>query len=70
MDSAQMVEIELWPCLYRIRCTATDCRNLARVIVRRVAEGGGRLGRASCAKRLALQPVRLGRDYPVWWDCT
>jgi len=34
------VEFELWPCQYRIKCTATGCRNLARIIIRRVEAGG------------------------------
>jgi hypothetical protein len=45
------VEIELWPCQYRVKCTATGCRNLARVIVRREAEGGAPEGqRELCNK--------------------
>jgi hypothetical protein len=46
MASVQIVEIELWPCQYRVKCTAAGCRNLARVIVMRVAEGGAPLGQS------------------------
>jgi len=48
MDS---VEIELWPCQYRAKCTATGCRNLARTIVRRVAEGGAPLGQSELCNK-------------------
>ena len=28
--------LEIWPCGYRIKCNASGCTNLARIIVRRV----------------------------------
>ena len=45
------VEIELWPCQYRIKRTTAGCRNLARIIVRRVAEGGAPLGQSELCNR-------------------
>jgi glycosyltransferase involved in cell wall biosynthesis len=32
--------MELWPCGYRAQCASPGCRNLARVILRRVTPGG------------------------------
>jgi len=52
MGCVQMVEIELWPCQYRLKCTAAGCRNLARIIVLgRWPRAARRSGRASCAIR-------------------
>ena len=31
--------LELWPCSYRVKCSAPGCANLARIIVRRIAHG-------------------------------
>lgn len=45
----------LWPCQYRVKCTAAGCQNLARVIVRR-AERVVQQGR-SCDSRERLQPT-------------
>jgi hypothetical protein len=28
--------LEIWPCGYRIKCSASGCVNMARIIVRRV----------------------------------
>jgi hypothetical protein len=61
MDS---VEFELWPCQYRIKCTAqAACRNLARVIVRRVAEGGPPLGQSEfCNKDARMTAAAASAD--------
>ncbi|MGD0292049.1 MAG: hypothetical protein ABSC63_20815 [Candidatus Binataceae bacterium] len=45
------IEIELWPCQYRVKCTAAGCPNLARVIVRRIAEGGAPLGQSELCNK-------------------
>jgi hypothetical protein len=47
MDSVhdgQVAQIQLWPCGYRAKCTAPDCPDLARVIIRRVEAGGAPMG--------------------------
>jgi hypothetical protein len=37
-------QLHLWPCGYRIKCKAPGCRNLARVIVRYIEDGGAPSG--------------------------
>jgi len=57
------LEIELWPCQYRIKCTAAGCRNLARVIVRRVADGGAPEGQSEmCNKDARMTAAAAGAD--------
>jgi hypothetical protein len=57
MGNMQILEIELWPCQYRVRCTTAGCGNLARVIVRRVAEGGAPEGQSELCTRDARAEV-------------
>jgi hypothetical protein len=61
MGSAQTVEIELWPCQYRIKCTAADCRNLARVIIRQVEKGGAPLGQTELCNKDARMTAAAAR---------
>jgi len=58
MDSAHDgLEIELWPCQYRIKCTAAGCRNLARIIIRRVETGGAPEGQSELCNKDARAAV-------------
>jgi hypothetical protein len=63
VQDRQTMEVELWPCQYRIKCTAAGCPNLARVIVRRVAEGGTPLGQSElCNKDARLTAAAARAD--------
>ena len=48
---------ELSRCLCHIQCTAPGCRNLARVIVRRIAEGSAPEGQSELCNRDARAAV-------------
>jgi len=67
MGNAPRLEIELWPCQYRIKCTAAGCRNLARVIVRRIAEGGAPEGQSALCNKdaRAAAAAALAAGIPV-----
>jgi hypothetical protein len=55
--------IELWPCQYLIKCTAHGCRNLVRVIIRRVEAGGAPLGQSEfCNKDARLRVAAASVD--------
>lgn len=67
--------LQLWPCGYRAKCSAPDCANLARIIVRRVAHGkfdgqseychkdSRKVIEAAKARGIAIDDVRvLGRN--------
>ena len=56
--------IQLWPCHYRVKCTAAGCGNLARVIVRRIAEGGAPEGQ----QELCNQGARAVRHPMCSWQ--
>jgi len=61
------VEIELWPCKYRIKCTEAGCRNLARTIIHRVEAGGAPEGQSElCNKDVrAAAAAALADGIPV-----
>ena len=57
----QLTELELWPCEYRVKCKVPGCRNLARVIVRRIAQGGAPEGQSEFCNKDARASVDAAR---------
>ncbi|HUD10989.1 MAG TPA: hypothetical protein VMS08_01140 [Candidatus Saccharimonadia bacterium] len=54
-------QLHLWPCGYRIKCTAPDCRNLARIIVRYVEDGGAPSGQAELCNKDAKVEIEAAK---------
>jgi hypothetical protein len=53
--------LEIWHCGYCARCAVPGCRSLARIVLRRVAQGGGPEAQTEHCYRHARKSITKAR---------